>query len=260
MIRKSYWGVAALMLLLALSFTTSCSSSPATAMLAAPTTVTSDAPFSQSASMNTPFPSTFSATVTTNNSPISGVVVTFTAPGAGAGGTFANGQNSTTATTDASGVATSSTFTANGTTGTYIVVASAQGTQSTSLYRVANTLVPATITATGGTPQSAAVSGPFAVPLQATVLDSSSQPVINAAVTFAAPSFTLDANNVPSTASGTFLDYGTVTSTVWTDSNGVATAPLFTANALAGGPYTVSATVVVSGTTTLSANFSLTNQ
>src|SRR5207245_6079482 len=73
----------------------------------------------------------------------SGVVVTFTAPGSGASGTFAGGVN--TATTNASGVATSATFTANATAGgPYNVVASATGATSAnfSLTNVASAPAP----------------------------------------------------------------------------------------------------------------------
>ncbi|MGC1375068.1 MAG: choice-of-anchor Q domain-containing protein [Anaerolineales bacterium] len=64
-------------------------------------------------------------------SPVSGVTVTFTAPGSGASGTFANtGNNSTTALTNTSGVAISSSFTANDQLGVYGVTASASGAGS----------------------------------------------------------------------------------------------------------------------------------
>ena len=46
---------------------------------------------------------------------------------------------------------------------------------------------PATITASGGTPQIAATGGAFASPLQVTVLDGSGNPVSGVTVTFAAP-------------------------------------------------------------------------
>jgi len=59
---------------------------------------------------------------------LSGVTVKFTAPSAGASGTFAGSRRATESdTTNASGVATSSTFTANTTAGTYNVVASVTG-------------------------------------------------------------------------------------------------------------------------------------
>src|SRR2546430_17657173 len=54
--------------------------------------------------------------------PVPGVVVTFAAPAAtGASGTFAGNVN--TATTNASGIATSAVFTANATAGSYNVTA-----------------------------------------------------------------------------------------------------------------------------------------
>jgi hypothetical protein len=52
-----------------------------------------------------------------SGNPVSGASVTFAAPASGASGTFANGTASTTATSDATGQATSSIFTANTTAG-----------------------------------------------------------------------------------------------------------------------------------------------
>ena len=98
------------------------------------------------------------------------------------------------------------------------------------------------ITATAGTPQSATAGTVFATALQATVRDAGNNPVSGATVTFMAPG---------SGASGTFSGSSTVT----TNSSGVATAPTFTANSVAGS-YTVTASV--SGITT-PASFSLTN-
>ncbi|HLO31188.1 MAG TPA: choice-of-anchor Q domain-containing protein, partial [Anaerolineales bacterium] len=61
-------------------------------------------------------------------SPISGVTVTFTAPDSGPGGTFADTHNNVTiSTTDASGIATASVFTANWERGGYTVRATAAG-------------------------------------------------------------------------------------------------------------------------------------
>ncbi len=98
------------------------------------------------------------------------------------------------------------------------------------------------ISATAGTPQSATVGNVFAAPLQATVTESGI-PRSGVLVTFAAP-----ANG----ASGSFSGNATVA----TDSNGVATAPAFTANSIVGGPYNVTATEAVGST---SAVFALTN-
>jgi beta-lactamase superfamily II metal-dependent hydrolase len=105
--------------------------------------------------------------------------------------------------------------------------------------------VPATgsISSTAGTPQSATVGTPFAQQLQATVRDAGNAPISGAGVTFTAPG---------SGASGTFSN-GTTTASVITDASGVATSPVFTANATAGS-YSVGA---ANGSFTTT--FSLTN-
>ena len=102
---------------------------------------------------------------------------------------------------------------------------------------------PATISPTGGTPQSTTVNSAFPTPLRATVWNASSAPVSGVAVTFAAPA---------SAATGTFNGSSSVT--VMTDANGVATAPTLTANGQPGS-YTVTATVAGVG----AASFAMTN-
>jgi hypothetical protein len=197
----------------------------------------------QSAVINTAFAAQLQATVRdAANNPLSGVVVTFTAPTSGASGTFAGGVN--TATTNASGVATSATFTANGTAGgPYNVVASATGATSAS-FSLTNTVGPAAkVAVTSGSGQSTAINTAFGAPLVATVTDAGNNPVSGVVVTFTAPG---------SGASGTFAG-GVNTAT--TNASGVATSATFTANATAGGPYNV----VASATGATSANFSLTN-
>jgi hypothetical protein len=97
---------------------------------------------------------------------------------------------------------------------------------------------------TSGTPQSAAVDTAFA-PLAVTVMQGGVA-VANLPVTFTAPS---------GGASGTFAGGGN-TATANTNVQGVATAPVFTANGTAGGPYSITATA--SGFTG-AANFALTN-
>jgi hypothetical protein len=197
----------------------------------------------QSAAISTAFSAPLVATVKdAGNNPVSGVTVTFTAPGSGARGTFAGGVN--TAITNASGVATSATFTANSTTGAYAVTASASGVASPASFSLTNTVgAPASITATSGTPQSAATSTAFAAPLVATVKDAGNNPVSGVTVTFAAPG---------SGASGTFA--GGVNTAI-TNASGVATSAAFSANSTAG-PYAVTASVVGVATP---ASFSLTN-
>ncbi len=98
------------------------------------------------------------------------------------------------------------------------------------------------IAATGGTPQSAAIGAAFAAPLQVTVTEGGT-PRSGILVTFTAPA------NGPS---GSFAGSASVA----TDSNGIATAPAFTANSIVGGPYNVTA-IPAGGTS--SAVFALTN-
>jgi hypothetical protein len=70
---------------------------------------------------------------------LSGVTVTFTAPGSGASGSFAGGVN--TAVTNAQGLATSAAFTANGISGSYNVAASVSGVASSASFSLTNTPV-----------------------------------------------------------------------------------------------------------------------
>jgi hypothetical protein len=188
--------------------------------------------------------------VTNSGSPVGNVTVTFTAPSKGASGTFVNGTVADTETTNSSGIATATTFKANTIAGSYSVTASATGATS-GTFSLSNTAgAAAKITTTAGSNQSAAAGSNFASALQATVVDSDSNPVSDAVVTFTAPSMG---------TSGTFAASGSSaagsTATATTNASGVATAPAFTAGGLLGS-YTVAATV--SGVTT-SANFTLTN-
>ena len=118
------------------------------------------------------------------NNPVSGVVVTFTAPTSGASGTFAGGLN--TATTNASGVATSAAFTANATAGAYNVTATTGAL--TANFALTNTAGAATVD--DGDRRNTAErrdQHEFSSALQATVKDAGSNPVSGVMVTFTAP-------------------------------------------------------------------------
>jgi hypothetical protein len=106
------------------------------------------------------------------------------------------------------------------------------------------TAAPSTITATGGTPQSTLINTAFSTALQATVYDNHHNPIPGVLVTFTAPT---------SGASGTFPSSNIAT----TNASGQASVP-FTANATAGGPYTVTANTTPPPSLT-PASFSLTN-
>jgi len=109
----------------------------------------------QTAAGGATFAQALAVTVTdAGNSPVPNLPVTFTAPSSGRSGTFANGTNTTQATTDANGVATASAFTANGLTGPYGVAASASG------------LIPVYFELTNlPAAPSPAISGPASLPL-----------------------------------------------------------------------------------------------
>jgi len=96
-------------------------------------TLTATSGSGQTSPLRTAFTNPLVATVTDlYSNPVPGVSVTFTAPGTGASSTFgacaSNPANACVQPTGATGQATSSTFTANGTAGTYNITASATGT------------------------------------------------------------------------------------------------------------------------------------
>ncbi len=212
------------------------------AALSGPTTsIASSGGTPQSAVEGAAFATALQAVVKdSGGNPVSGVSVTFAAPGSGASGTF---TGPATVTTNGSGIAVAPTFTANSVAGIYTVTASAAGVSGTASFSLTNTSgTAASIASSGGTPQSAVEGAAFATALQAVVKDSGGNPVSGVSVTFAAPG---------SGASGTFTGPATVT----TNGSGIAVAPTFTANSVAGS-YTVTASAAgVSGT----ASFSLTN-
>jgi len=207
-----------------------------------PAAITASGGTPQTATVNLNFANPLVATVRdASSNPVSGVLVTFNPPASGAGGLFACGN---TAVTNASGIATSQILRANTIAGKYTVTATANARVTAPGFVMTNKAgPPASIAATAGTPQSAVVNKPFATNLAATVKDSFGNPVPGATVTFTAPG---------SGASGTFA--GAV-NTATTNSAGVATAAVFTANSTAGA-YTVTAGV---GTFTTNPGFALTN-
>ena len=186
------------------------------------------------------------ALVTSNGVPASGVTVTFNAPTTGASGTFA-GKTPLTATaiSDANGLATSPTFTANGTVGIYTVTASIPGVLTPGNFELTNTTgAPSLVTATAGNGQSIVIQQQFTDPLQVTVVDAGNNPVGNAVVVFTAPA---------TGASAEFSNNET-SITALTNASGIATSGLLTANGVAGADNVVAS---VSGAA--SATFGLTN-
>jgi hypothetical protein len=193
----------------------------------------------QSTQVNTAFASPL---IVTTTPPTKGVVVTFTPPSSGPSGSFAGGVN--TAVTDATGTATSATFTANSKAGTYFVIAKA-GFGAKATFTMTNRGIRS-IATVGGSPQKTNVNTAFPSPLQAKVTDENGIGIPMVAVMFVAPS----GLGAPS---GTFSG-GLTTITVLTDASGVA-APTFTANGTVGSYGVVATSASVPG----AAFFALTN-
>jgi hypothetical protein len=93
----------------------------------------------QSATVSTTFGAPLVATVTDQfGNPLGGIVVTFTGPGSGAGASFPGGN---TATTNSQGQATLMVA-ANGSAGSYTVMASAPGVATAASFSLTNTAAP----------------------------------------------------------------------------------------------------------------------
>jgi hypothetical protein len=202
---------------------------------------------SQSTSVGTAFGTTLSATIEdSHGNPVlvPGTTVTLTAPGSGASGTFVGGSLTASPTTNGSGVATATVFTANTKAGLYAVIGASTGLISASFNEtnLAGAATQVVLTAGGG--QSAVAGSAFATDLSATIEDAHGNPVLTGGttVTFTAPG---------SGASGTFAGDSSSISGVQTTSGGVATATVFTANAT-GGVYTMA--VTSAGLTAASSN------
>ena len=195
----------------------------------------------QSTQINTPFPLQLSVIVKdANGNLMSGVTVRFTQPPSGASGTFDGGVN--TAVTNALGVATSTTFTANGTAGSYNVVGTVPGAFSTN-FSLTNTAV--------GTAGTLAVSNPSVGQyLQTTATISLSQPAGIGGVQVTVTS----GDATKAAVSGRSSDAGNA-SVTFTISEGLNTATIFVQGLAASGTVILAASannyVTGTGTVTL---------
>ncbi len=180
----------------------------------------------QNTIIGTPFGTALQVSVVDDaGNPVANIPVTFAAPATGPTGTF---NALTTVPTDALGIATAPTLTANHILGTFTVSATVGGVASPAGFILTNTAVPTLIRAIAGTPQHAAVNTAYKAPLQARVTDSHGNPVVGITVVF----------ELPAGASGTFGGSADVV----TGANGVAMAPALMANTIAG-TFTVDAWV-----------------
>jgi hypothetical protein len=181
----------------------------------------------QSRGAGTPFVTAFKALVKDGTgSPVSGASVTFTAPATGATGTFPGAVNSATVLTDGLGFATAPTFTASTVTGSYSVTA--RVLTLTATFSLTNSAgAPAGLAVYTGDNQSATVNTNFGTALAVQVVDSYGNPC-GAAGAGLAGSFSVNAGDSGATATTS----GNLN--VTTNSNGIATAPVLTANGTSG--------------------------
>ena len=163
--------------------------------------------------------------------PVAGVRVTFTIGKASdnASATFPDGTSLATATTNGAGIAVAPPMTANGIAGAFTATASVPGGGPVA-YRLRNVASrPATIAPGAADGTSTGIGSTFPIRLAVTVDDASGNPVAGVVVRFSGPH---------SGAGGHFTTRAkraARTVRVRTNVSGVAIAPPFTANAVAGG-------------------------
>jgi hypothetical protein len=208
-----------------------------------------------------------------NGNPVAGTTVTFTLGSggssvcgrtSGASASFTGGGTQATATTSASGVASSPLLTANSTAGSFTATAAVSGKEPSGgsgkgnfapsgsdaatpvSFSLSNLAGKPTKLATGvGSTQSTTVGTPFSIRLAVTVTDAEKNPVPGAQVTFSAPTrgasgrFTTHSHGSHHHRSHVSHPY---TVEVKANACGIAVAPAFTANDLPGG-YIVKALV-----------------
>jgi hypothetical protein len=198
----------------------------------------------QHATVNTVYSKPLEVRVTdAAGKPVTGITVVFELPGSAAGGTFAGSAG---VVTNALGVATAPALTANTTAGSFTINAWVAGVRVPARFNLTNKAdQPASVNVFAGNFQHAFIAKPYQDHLQAQVVDQFGNPVAGVKVTFTAPS---------TGASGFFAGKRRPTATTAiTNGNGVATAPIFTANAR---PGSFNVTASISGASTF---FSLRN-
>jgi hypothetical protein len=155
--------------------------------------------------------------------PVSGALVSFGATATGAGGAFA-GKTSVTTSTNALGIATAPSFTANARPGTFTVTATIKAAGSSpATFTLTNLGAPAVVTVVGSAKLSASANGDFPA-LVVQVTDSAGDVLSGVVVTYTV---------LPNKGVGGSFG-GTNRATATTDAKGQASAPTLKAGATAG--------------------------
>ena len=229
------------------------------ANLGPPASVTTATGSPQSAPVNTAFGAPLVVTVRdAANQVLSGVNVTFTAPGSGASAT----PSPTTVATDATGTAQLA-VTANTIAGAYTVSAGVAGVATPASFVLTNVAgAGTTLAIISGNSQSTTVNTAFAAPFVAAFTDAFGNPVAGATLTFAAPASGASATlstpavtNAQGRASATGTARTTSGSFSITVSATGAAAIAFTATATAGAPASIAIGAGTGQSTTVNTAF-----
>jgi len=202
-----------------------------------PASITATAGNNQHATVATAFGTLLQAVFDdSSGNPVPGIAATFTAPSSGPSGTFPSGALSAVAVSNAQGVATAPSFTANTIAGSYAISVGftnpPPGFTTPGVFSLTNDPgAPSSLALVSGNGQTTNINTAFPVPLSVVARDAFNNPVPGINVTFTAPA---------SGAGGTFPG-GVTTVIVATNASGVATSATFTANGTAGA-YAVNAT------------------
>jgi uncharacterized repeat protein (TIGR01451 family) len=187
----------------------------ATATPGAPASITVTSGDGQTPTVNTVFAAPLAVTVRDAfGNPVPGVTVGFSAPGSGASASVPP-----TATTGADGVA-AITPTAGTVAGTVAITASVTGVPTASFTATNLAGTAASIGVQSGAEQSTAVTTAFPLPLVAVVTDAFGNPVVNAQVSFSAPSTGARATLSPITTTTNAAGQASTTATAGTVTGG----------------------------------------
>jgi adhesin/invasin len=189
----------------------------------------------QVAFVNTPYVEPLQVRVLdANGAPVPGINVTFSlgTGASGAGASFAGGGPQATVPTDASGLAASPVFVANGSAGRFTAAASVGELTAVVTFELDNRAAAPRIAADGAD-RTARAHGRYA-PLRVQVRDGQGRPFEGATVTFTLPQ--------AATGAGATFAGGAVQATATTDALGRAASPALVANGTAG-RFTATASV-----------------
>ncbi len=178
-----------------------------------------------------------------NNAPVAGQIVKFVAPVSGASAVFTNVTQQLQVTTDAQGLASTESITANAVVGAYQIVGSVDGVATSVSFDLSNSDVAVPILrlqSVAGDAQTAPINHAFTQTLQVKVVNEQGAGVAGKVVNF----FLLPSTG---TSAGASFAGGVITASATTDAQGMAVSLVMTANAVVGSYQAVATASGVSG-------------